>query len=354
MALVFSWNEKKGGEMHANRQGSRGDKAFTLVELLAVITIIGILIALLLPAVQAAREAARRIQCANNLKQIGLAMHSFASSRNALPPLENNFTPLARMLPYCEQDGLRDLFDFSQTVVDSDQLRLAIATPISVFLCPSDPEPAVHTIESTWSVTGTLVCAGSNYAINGSSGTGTLTTNIDPFMNATDGICYKNANLAFRDIIDGLSQTVAFAESLRGRCDSPAKEPTPDLQLYAANLGLSGTSNLLPLAASAEPNDVASVVAAAESWTGTRLFNWFKIDQSSGTILMARFPPNSPFPDMCARRLWINAARSRHPGGVNVCFCDGSLKFISNTIDVNTWHALWTRAGSEVVPGGTF
>ena len=325
-------------------------EGFTLVELLVVITIIGILVSLLMPAVQAAREAARRMQCANNLKQIGLAMQNFESAQGVLPPLENNYTPLARMLPYYEQDSLQKLFDFTVSVpsADSDPLREAIATPVSVFLCPSDGEPAVHQVTSSWSSSAELPYAGSNYAINGSSGTGTTTTNIDPFMNKTDGICYKDAKLRFLDIKDGLSNTLAFTESLRGPCDAPALSPTPNLQVHAANLGLNGTSILMAMAATAETGGFSGVLPNVTSWTGTRLFNWFKIDQSSGTILMGRFTPNSAIPDLCARRLWVNAARSRHSGGVNAGLCDGSVHFIANGIDASVWHGLWTRAGNEV------
>jgi prepilin-type N-terminal cleavage/methylation domain-containing protein/prepilin-type processing-associated H-X9-DG protein len=327
----------------------RRSAGFTLVELLVVIAIIGILVAMLLPAVQAAREAARRAQCSNNLRQIGIAMHNFVGDHNALPPLENNYTPLARMLPYYEEAGLENLFDFSVTVpsADSEALRKAIATPVDIFLCPNDGEPLVHQVTSTWSSSATLPYAGSNYAINGSSGTGTSTANIDPYMNVTDGICYKDAKLGFQDIEDGLSKTLAFTESLRGPCDSPSAGSVPDLQRYAANLGLSGTSIIMDTAAVGEAGGLSTVLSRAQSWTGTRLFNWFKIDQSSGTILMGRFTPNSRVPDLCARRLWVNAARSYHVGGVNACLCDGSVRFILDSVDAVTWHALWTRAGGE-------
>lgn len=336
--------------MRQNR-ASRPHEGFTLVELLVVIAIIGVLVALLLPAVQAAREAARRMTCANNLKQLGLAMQNFASSQGMLPPMENNYTPLARMLPYYEQTDVGNLLDFNLSVPDADteSTRVAIATPVPIFLCPSDGEPVIHEVTSTWSSSATLAYAGTNYAINASSGTGTSTANIDPFVNATDGICYKDAKLRLRDIRDGLSKTLAFTESLRGPCDSPSTDSSPDAQVYAGNLGLSGTSIIMEMAAAGDAGDVASVLSRVESWTGTRLFNWFKHDQSSGAALAGRFTPNSPVPDLCARRLWVHAARSRHPGGVNACFCDGSVRFIENEIQPSTWHAFWTRKGGEVI-----
>ena len=178
--------------------------------------------------------------------------------------------------------------------------------------------------------------------------------NIDPYCNQTDGICYKNAGLRFADIQDGLSRTVAFTESLRGPCDSPSAGAIPDLQAYAANLGLSGTSSIMSLAAAGEVGDLDAALPSVSSWTGTRLYNWFKIDQSSGAILNGRFPPNCPVPDLCARRLWVTGPRSRHPGGVNVCFCDGSVHFIGEQIDIDVWHALWTREGGEAVSGNAY
>jgi len=324
--------------------------AFTLVELLVVIAIIGILVALLLPAVQAAREASRRTQCSNHLKQIGLAMHHYAGEYGVLPPLANNFTPLARMLPYYEQAELAKLFDFSMSSMNatSADAVAAAATPVPIFLCPSDGESPVHTITSaTPTGTTTVTWAGSNYAMNGSSGTGT-SQNCDPFASATDGLCYVNAAIRLEHVLDGTSNTLAFTESLRGRCDSPALTPTPDLQLYVAFFGLD-VAGLMDYATTAENSGLEAVLPGVESWNSQRLCNWFKMDMIPGTIRNGRFTPNSPIPDMGARRIRVTAARSRHPGGVNACLADGSVRFVSDSIERTAWQALWTRMGGEVI-----
>jgi prepilin-type N-terminal cleavage/methylation domain-containing protein/prepilin-type processing-associated H-X9-DG protein len=352
---TYSWTASKHCPPPAPRPSSPG---FTLVELLIVIAIIGVLISLLLPAVQSAREAARCSQCANNLKQLGLAMHTYTSQYNMLPFVtNNNFSPLATMLPYIEQSGISDLFDFTTAMTsgNTDSLYRAAATPVAVFLCPSDPEPAVHVVSS-------IPYAGSNYAMNGSSGlgSGTSTANFDPFSAAstsspgTDGLCFKCAKLRPADIKDGAANTLAFTETILGNCvDSPAGGAAADVQLYVAYFGL----DVAGLAANAEKEEAGGLGAIASSistWDSQRLFEWFKIDMIPGPIMVGRFPPNSPLADLGARRIRVSAARSWHPNGVNACLADGSVRLLSDGVDVTTWHALWTRAGGEITAGNAF
>jgi prepilin-type N-terminal cleavage/methylation domain-containing protein/prepilin-type processing-associated H-X9-DG protein len=341
-----------------NLQISKSPHGFTLVELLVVITIIAILTALLLPAVQAAREAARKTQCANNLKQLGLAMHCYADQNGVLPFVtNNNFTPLATMLPFIEQTNLGDKLDFTKAMASADQaaLNAAAATPVQTFFCPSDGKLVIHVISS-------LSYAGSNYAMNGSSGlgSGTSTVNFDPFSPAgngsrgTDGLCFKCANIRFADISDGVANTLAFTETIRGHCGNvPAAGSAADVQLYIATFGLA-VDQLATLAATEEAGGLPAIQSSVQSWNSQRLYEWFKIDMVPGPVMVGRFPPNSPLADLGARRIRISAARSGHPGGVNACFADGSVHFLTNGIEVTTWHALWTRAGGEAVPGDKF
>ncbi len=328
---------------------------FTLVELLVVIAIIGILIALLLPAVQAARAAARRMSCTNNLKQLGLAMHNYVSTHNIFPNsawsdsvhgYPTDYSPQAKLLPYSEQTDLHDLIDFSVhpggkfglgNFGMADELRVIAGTVIPMFICPSDPEKPLHDMASG---SATVTFAGSNYAFNGGSGMDG-NTNMAASVDK-GGICWTDARIGVRDIIDGTSHTLAFTESLRGPCDTPTATSTPDLQVYCAS------PCSIAMAETAEHSGVTALLSSVSGWNSKRLSQWLESGLPTGPLMNGRFPPNSPIPDLTYRSAKLCGARSRHPGGVNACLCDGSVRFIDDTIEITAWHALWTRAGGEI------
>ncbi len=327
-------------------------RAFTLVELLVVIAIIGILIALLLPAVQAAREAARRMSCANNLKQIGLAMHNYASTfREALPnagwsgsDYPNDYSPLAKLLPYAEQVNLQDLIDFSIYMGHPGRddlpaaLQPAAGTAVPMFLCPSDGEQPLHDV--TLPSGAVIPVAGTNYAMNQGSG---LDGAFHPGFGESDGLCWVDGNTRLASILDGTTNTLAFTESLRGPGDSPALTTTPDVQVYRGQ-----TSAYATIADTADAGGLDAVLPSITGWDGNRLTYWLRGCTPSGPVMNGRLTPNHEAPDFVYRSAKVTAARSRHPGGVNACFTDGSVDFISETVERATWHALWTRAGGEV------
>jgi len=298
---------------------------FTLVELLVVIAIIGILVALLLPAVQAAREAARRASCSNNLRQLGIAMHNYHDTLNNLPVARNPWplvhSALARLLPYVEQENLQKLVDFTVPVTHANN-QVASETPVRLFVCPSDGAGG--------RVPGSLH-AGTNYVV--SNGTGTVAYGL---IASGDGL-FTQTSLGFRDVIDGLSNTAAISESILGH-GSTSTGPTP-VDFRSEVLEVPGGNDPTP----------ASCDAAAGVWSGQRGAKW--IDGHYGNSLYNHFYTPNPKTWDCgngSHNKGLSTARSRHPGGVQLLLCDGSARFVADTIALPAWRALATRGGGEV------
>ncbi len=309
-------------------------KAFTLVELLVVIAIIGILVSLLLPAVQAAREAARRTQCSNNLKQIGLALHNYQSALRVFPPARMAwpypYSAQALLLPYMEQTNLHKLVDFSVSFTDADSESWgnarAARTPLAVYQCPSDVAQLPGTD-----------FGGTNYFAN--TGTGLVQNgSIKAADAAADGVFWENSRVGFQDLRDGSSNTIALSESTFGAGGSePTTKPNPT------------SGYVLTLSGEASSFTASACEAGSGAWWAERGVRW--IQGSYGYALYNHFyAPNSATYDCnhSSRAYGLTAARSRHPGGVSALYCDGSVHFLSDGIALDTWRALATRGGGEV------
>jgi prepilin-type N-terminal cleavage/methylation domain-containing protein len=352
--------------------------AFTLVELLVVIAIIGILVALLLPAVQAAREAARRAQCSNHLKQWGLAAHNYHDTFGAFPmttaqnylPNTQGFSPQARLLPFVEQVNLQNTLDFSQpaftgpfnSLVPNPQFAATFATPFPILFCPSDPAERLNI------GAGGTSYAGINYMVSYGSGTG---ASYD-LRWRTDGFVWENSGARFSDATDGSSNTVLMSETVRSvGADFTLPAGTLPKFPYQATLnGSSGVSAVLQatqgLASTGggwtngasgviENPDLATIWPLKTSWRGAssaalrgRGTSWAHSGAMS-TLTNGYSPPNSRIPDLVIHFTGFFAPRSFHPGGALVAMGDGSVKILTNSLDPSVCRALHSASGGEAV-----
>ena len=290
--------------------------AFTLIELLVVIAIIAVLVGLLVPAVQKVREAANRLSCHNNLKQIGLAMHGYHDQQGRLPAghtdMQTNaanpadwgpgFGWSTAILPQLEQEPLHRQFNFNLPLANAAN-AVARATTLKTFLCPSDS----HTMPFT--TTGVPLTMGpSNYA--GMYGRGEISD--DPGRG--DGVLYRNSRTRLGDILDGVSNTIVVGERSSNL-----------LKCVWAGIA-SGMTSVHP----SDPTVVEPSHPLILGHTG---------------ILDPLDPPHTPnSPVAHVDDFW-----SRHPGGANFLLGDGSVRQVNNTISPRAWVAMGTRTGGEVV-----
>jgi prepilin-type N-terminal cleavage/methylation domain-containing protein/prepilin-type processing-associated H-X9-DG protein len=320
---------------------------FTLVELLVVIAIIAMLIALLLPAVQAARESGRRTSCVNNLRQIGIATQNFYDARGSFPVGADaqayaghpshpwtfyRWSSLAHLTPYLEESSVYNALDLSLPLYDVNfQVTAAntkgVALVVPLFLCPSDHG---QVISPGFGPTNYAACAGSGGA-GGSP--------ID-----TDGIFYVNSRTTLSQVADGASHTALYCESVLG-----SAKGTPIARDYHVDYKFTLS---VPL--------TAGNCDSTPQWnvSDPRGFSWVN-GEFRCALYNHHYRPNEPLPDCIAATLLAGvqqrytpygwrAARSRHPGGVNLLLADGAVQFVDDGIEPGLWRAMSTRQGGEV------
>ena len=325
-----------------------GRRAFTLVELLIVVAIIGVLVALLLPAVQSAREASRRLSCVNNLRQLGIAAHNHVDARGAFPagsiaredPTAAHapwtfyrWSALAQLSPYLENTAAYNALDMSRPLYGSNfsvtpENRAAVSLVIDLFLCPSDTGLQ---LSDTFGPTNYAFCSGTG--IDGGS------------PSETDGISYANSATRIGQITDGTSKTALASESTLGVPRTEDHDPQDEYKFVLT----------APL--------TEELCEKTPQWnvSDPRGFAWV-----SGEYRCALYnhylPPNSSRPDCMGVYIggepsirfssygW-RTARSHHAGGVNILFADSSVHLTQERIDPAVWRAMSTRSGdTDAVP----
>jgi prepilin-type N-terminal cleavage/methylation domain-containing protein/prepilin-type processing-associated H-X9-DG protein len=342
----------------------RGRPGFTLIELLVVIAIIGVLVSLLLPAVQQVRAAAARIQCGNNLHQFGIALHNYVTVQKSFPPAmvsasssvaDAESTGFTSLLPFLEQDNTYRIYTFDEPWYNTANYQ-AVGTQVALFYCPANRTGGgldLTAISAEWNTPLPPFAAGCDYAFcRGSNGAVTNTPSRLPggTRGAFNIVAQIGPGVRLSDIQDGTSTTFALGDAAGG-----------NLLYLARDLNNPNQAAIDPLTGGPVPLEqswgAASVGDTSHPWYGSvmAVTAQYGLLPNPSDEPMNRRPTT---PTVCSGGShgdnstgtdFISGFRSLHTGGCNFLFCDGSVRFISQAIDPATYRALSTIAGGEVV-----
>ncbi|MEW4569816.1 DUF1559 domain-containing protein [Tautonia sp. JC769] len=329
--------------------------AFTLIELLAVILVIGLLTAIVVPAVQGSREAARRLQCMNHLKQIGLALNHYGSLHGYYPGYltptyrrahgvvsAHAYSPLARLLAQLDQVPLYDAANFEHETrlpVAEWANRTVMTTTVEVFLCPSDAQPRVPGFGRV------------NYRFN--VGPTPLSAGGPPFPFSQSGPFTAHRFRRPAEFRDGLSNTIGVSERVQGDWTRDVFDPSGDYHLRTGFREVTDPDGAARLCASLGRGIVPAESRSGESWflSGYHCTNYNHCQAPNASDPDCAFGGESYRSTLLwdrVRRWGVFTARSRHRGGVNALSMDGSVSFVSNGIALPVWRAKATCSGGEV------
>lgn len=294
--------------------------AYSMFELVVILAIIGILLALLLPAIQKTRQAANRTQSMNIMKQLALAMHNYHDSYSSFPPGygRNNFSAAAHVLPFLEQEPLFKQIDFKKPISDKAN-AVAAKTAVRLFLSPGDPLPRV-----------TEDYGATNYLFNAGS---------KPDLADNDGVFYQDSKTKLQDIVDGTSNTLMTGETLKGDGGNRA------VDVRRQHILLNDKNDLKQLT----DDSGVKEFQAGKNIAGDRCARWIDGSFLQGTFTGTR-PANDPRPDVnCGGQGGLSALRTFETT-VNIGICDGSVRAVNVKADPKIWKLLSSRNDGMPLP----